>query len=51
MTDERRMILAVALFLAGAIVTAAVSVVGGMAFMVAGLAALLWGRKAGDRRP
>ena len=50
MTDERRVLLAVALFVAGAIVTAAASVVVGAVLMVGGLAALLWGRTVGDNR-
>ena len=50
MTDERRVALALVLFVVGAIVTAAVSVVVGALLMVGGLAALLWGRTVGDNR-
>jgi hypothetical protein len=49
-TDVQRMLLAVVLFLAGAAVTATGLVVVGAVLMVAGLAALLWGRSVGDNR-
>ena len=50
MTDQQRVALAVVFFLAGAIVTATGAVVAGGILMVAGLAALLWGRSIGDNR-
>lgn len=50
MTDVQRMGLAVVFFVAGAVLTLAVSAVAGMVFMVLGLAALLWGRTIGDNR-
>jgi hypothetical protein len=48
-TDQQRVLLTVALFVVGAILTVAVSVYLGMVLMVAGLGVLLWGRSLGDR--
>jgi hypothetical protein len=48
-TDQQRVGIAVVFFLLGAVLTAAASVAAGALLMVAGLAALLWGRRAGDR--
>jgi hypothetical protein len=49
-TDQQRVVVALVLFLGGAVATAAGPVVIGAILMVAGLAALLWGRRLGDRR-
>jgi hypothetical protein len=51
MTDEKRMMIALPLFLVGALLAALVGAVAGAIPMVLGLAALLWGRKIGDNRP
>jgi hypothetical protein len=49
-SDQQRVAAALGCFMAGTILTAAVSVVVGMAMMVVGLAALLWGRNLGNWR-
>jgi hypothetical protein len=51
MTDQQRMVLALVLFLIGAVLAVAVSAVAGAILTVLAIAALLWGRKVGDNRP
>ena len=51
MTDEKRMMIALPLFLVGAVLAVAVSAVAGAVLTVLAIAALLWGRKIGDNRP
>lgn len=51
MTDQQRMLLALVLFVVGAVLAVAVSAVAGAVLTVLAIAALLWGRKIGDNRP
>jgi hypothetical protein len=50
MTDEKRIAIALPFFVAGAVLAVAVSAIAGAACTVVALAALLWGRRVGDRR-
>ncbi|MFL5843117.1 MAG: hypothetical protein ACJ762_00395 [Solirubrobacteraceae bacterium] len=50
MSDEKRMMIALPLFLVGALLAALVGAAAGAVPMILGLAALLWGRKVGDNR-
>ncbi|MCW2989604.1 MAG: hypothetical protein JWM73_198 [Solirubrobacterales bacterium] len=50
MTDQQRMMIALPLFVIGAVLAVTVSAVAGAIGTILALAALLWGRKVGDNR-
>ena len=50
MTDQQRMLIALPLFLIGAVLAVTVSGIAGAVLTLLALAALLWGRKVGDNR-